>query len=544
MHEPSLGRATAEEHARWFQAPADPTRILIVRFVSRQERPVPAGVIVDHLKLNQSTVSHHLKILRQARFLTTARAGTRILYALDDHCRTQLPASLLTGNGPCPGRACPRTAAAHPDGHTPIKRRPEMDATTPHTGDTPTPVLLLIGSGDRRYREYILAAITPHFRLWLLDAYEPTWQLPYIEGATVLNTKDVHALHEAAVPVAAALPVMGVFTYDESLVHAAAQLAQPLGLPGSPPRAVLACRDKAATRALLTEAEIPQPASIPVADADEATAAAEIIGYPVVVKARGLAGSMGVLRADTPAAVRQAYAVAASATYAGVPRYEADVLIEEFLTGEEISIDAVITDGVCTPMVLARKQVGCNPYFEETGHTVHGADPLMEDPELLDQLDRIHKAIGYVHGATHTEFKLTPHGLRLIEINARLGGDFIPYLGALATGTDPAVAAAHVAAGLTPDTAPRTGDTAGIRFLYPAHDCIAATVSVRTDRFGPTIRCAVATAGPGTALALPPRAYLNRYGYVIAVGEDPEQVTADLADPSALIELRARPPAG
>ncbi|WP_329539368.1 metalloregulator ArsR/SmtB family transcription factor [Streptomyces sp. NBC_01358] len=542
MHEPSLGRATAEDYARWFQALADPTRILIVRFVSRQERPVPAGVIVDHLKLSQSTVSHHLKILRQARFLTTARAGTSILYSLNDHCLTQLPEGLLTGNGPYPGRASPRTVAAHPDGHTPIKR-PEMDATTPPTGDTPAPVLLLIGSGDRRYREYILAAITRDFRLWLLDAYEPTWQLPYIEGATVLNTKDVHALHEAAGHVAAALPVVGVFTYDESLVHAAAQLAQTLGLPGSPPRAVLACRDKAATRAILTEAEIPQPASIPVADADEATAAAETIGYPVVVKARGLAGSMGVLRADTPAAVREAYTVAAAATYAGVPRYEADVLIEELLTGEEISIDAVITDGVCTPMVLARKQVGCNPYFEEIGHTVHSADPLMEDPELLDQLNRIHKAIGYVHGATHTEFKLTPHGPRLIEINARLGGDFIPYLGALATGTDPAVAAAHVAAGFAPDTTPRTGNTAAIRFLYPAQDCIAATVTVRTDRLGPTIHRAVATAGPGTALALPPRAYLNRYGYVIAVGEDPEQVTADLADPSALIELRAQSPA-
>lgn len=68
-------------------------------------------------------------------------------------------------------------------------------------------------------------------------------------------------------------------------------------------------------------------------------------------------------------------------------------------------------------------------------------------------------------------------------------------------------------------------------------------MTVRTDRLGPTIHRAVATAGPGTALALPPRAYLNRYGYVIAVGEDPEQVTADLADPSALIELRAQSPA-
>ncbi|WP_418953250.1 hypothetical protein [Streptomyces viridochromogenes] len=99
-----------------------------------------------------------------------------------------------------------------------------------------------MGSGDRRYRECIVAAVSGHFRLWLLDAHEPSWQLPYVEGTSLLDTKNLDELPTEAKKVMQRLPVVGVFTYDESLVHAAARLAEALGLPGSAPEAVLACR--------------------------------------------------------------------------------------------------------------------------------------------------------------------------------------------------------------------------------------------------------------------------------------------------------------
>ncbi|MFI0902993.1 ATP-grasp domain-containing protein [Streptomyces sioyaensis] len=403
------------------------------------------------------------------------------------------------------------------------------------------PLLLLVGSGDRRYREYILAALHPHFRLWLVDLVEPTWQLPYAEGVTApVDVRDPDALTAAARDLTRALAPKGVFTYDESMVVAVAHTARALGLPGSPPEAVLACRDKATTRSVLATAGVPQPLSEPVATVDEALAAAVRIGYPVVIKARGLAGSFGVVLVHDASAINDAFAAASGASWPGVPRYAADVLVEEYLTGPEISVDAVIDNGVCTPLVLARKETGLAPYFEETGHGVDADDPLLADPELLDQLDRIHKSLGFTHGATHTEFRLTPDGPRLVEINARLGGDFIPRLGHLATGCDPSVAAAHVAAGLTPDTAPRHRRHAAIRFLYPPADCQVVALTVHQDRFGPTIHQAVATAAPGTRLALPPRGYLARYGHVIAVGEDPDQVAADLTAPNRLVELRAK----
>ncbi|MEU7069774.1 metalloregulator ArsR/SmtB family transcription factor [Streptomyces narbonensis] len=99
MSETSLDRETVEEYARWFRALADPTRIRIMRFLSGRPEPVPVGEIVDHLRLNQSTVSHHLKILHTVRFLTRRRAGASIQYAVNPRCITEFPsaADILIG---------------------------------------------------------------------------------------------------------------------------------------------------------------------------------------------------------------------------------------------------------------------------------------------------------------------------------------------------------------------------------------------------------------------------------------------------------------
>jgi len=401
------------------------------------------------------------------------------------------------------------------------------------------PVLLLVGSGYRPYREYILAAVSQHYRLWLLDSSEATWQLPYCAGATRVETRDSEAVRRAALTVVDALPVVGVFTYDETQVVFCARLAQDLGLPGSPPETIDSCRDKAATRATLTAAGIPQPASYTVTTAEEALVAAEKIGYPVIVKARAMAGSFGVVRADRPEDIAAAFAAADGAEFVGLPHYPANVLVEEFLTGPEISVDAIIHDGEVTPTVLARKRLGLEPYFEETGHDVDANDPLLTDEELLEQLRRIHRALGFVHGATHSEFKLTPSGPRLVEVNARLGGDLIPYLGLLATGVDPTLAAAHVAAGRKPDTTPAFRRAAGIRFLLPPGHCETVEVVVHEDRFGPTIHETGITAAPGDQLDLPPAEFLTRYGHVIAVGDGLKQVLTDLEEPERLVELRS-----
>ena len=134
-----------------------------------------------------------------------------------------------------------------------------------------------------------------------------------------------------------------------------------------------------------------------------------------------------------------------------MPTYEDGVLVETYLDGPEISIDGAVVDGRYVPLFVARKQLSEHPYFQETGHVVDASDELQRSPELMEMLRRAHVALGLRRGMTHSEVRLTSNGPRIVEINARLGGDLIPYVGMLATGIDPARVAVDVVLGREPD---------------------------------------------------------------------------------------------
>src|SRR5215211_7339956 len=149
-------------------------------------------------------------------------------------------------------------------------------------------VVLVIGCGMRRYREYLLSSAATRRPLWLFNAEEPTWQRKYIVGSTVLDLYDRDAVLAAASTLAAKRPVLGVLSWDETLVVASAHVADALGLPGPGIDGIEGCRDKRRNRELLSSAGLPQPEHRWAPSEREAVAAADDIGYPVVLKPRGM----------------------------------------------------------------------------------------------------------------------------------------------------------------------------------------------------------------------------------------------------------------
>lgn len=399
------------------------------------------------------------------------------------------------------------------------------------------PLLLLIGTGHRDYRRYLLEEIAPYYRLHLLSPAEPSWELPYLYGAT--RTPDLTDVDAMTVIAKDLGDVSGVLCWDEGLVLPAARLAEALGLPGPATAAVAACRDKHATRAALAAAGVAQPESVLVGSVEQALAAAERIGYPVVLKPRALAASLGVVRVDTPAELAANFAFARDTTVPGAPSYDVSVLVERFADGPEISVDSVVHAGRVTPMVLARKELGYPPYFEEVGHLVDAADPLLADEELHAVLQRIHDALGFADGVTHAELRLTADGPMLIEVNARLGGDLIPYVGTLATGVAPGLAAAAVACGEAPEVRRDRALAAGVRFCYaPADDTRIGAIGFDRDGLPDAVDLLVAVAQPGTLASPPPKgATFGRLAFVTAVAPDPARCRAALDAAAAALRV-------
>jgi biotin carboxylase len=413
------------------------------------------------------------------------------------------------------------------------------------TGDG---VVLLIGSGRRDYREYLIRGLAARTPLWLVDEEPATWQTGYLAGSSVVAmidparfVPDEQGLLDAAAEVGKERSVLGICTYDEGLVIATAVVAERLGLPGLTMAGAENCRDKHLTRTALTAAGLPQPRFMLVSTAAEAAEAAERIGYPVVVKPRGMGASAGVVRVNEPAGLAEAFGITARASHAGPPSFEQGVLVEEMVTGPEISIDAVVAAGEYRSFCIARKQLGPAPCFEEVGHVVDARDPLTTDAGLHEMLTRAHRVLGLADGITHTEVRLTGRGPVIIEVNGRLGGDLIPYLGKLATGVDPGQVAADVARGVRPDLRQDRSQVTGVRFLYPPQDCRIAAISLPDPAGVPGLVRAQPMAAPGSVLYLPPRAHLGRYACLIASAGDPASCQASLDRAAALSRVVTEP---
>jgi Predicted transcriptional regulators len=74
-----------------FKAFGDETRLDILGFLAAAGGEVCACEIENHVKaLSQPTISHHLRLLREAGLVTAERRGTWVYYAIDRTVRDRL----------------------------------------------------------------------------------------------------------------------------------------------------------------------------------------------------------------------------------------------------------------------------------------------------------------------------------------------------------------------------------------------------------------------------------------------------------------------
>jgi ArsR family transcriptional regulator len=73
-------REAKDLHASLCQAIAEPTRISLLYALN--EQPYRVNELVDLLGLPQTTVSRHLKVLREQSIVKTERVGNSVIYSL------------------------------------------------------------------------------------------------------------------------------------------------------------------------------------------------------------------------------------------------------------------------------------------------------------------------------------------------------------------------------------------------------------------------------------------------------------------------------
>ncbi|AEJ19053.1 ATP-grasp domain-containing protein [Gracilinema caldarium] len=269
--------------------------------------------------------------------------------------------------------------------------------------------------------------------------------------------------------------ICAAFTTNEYRVPLAKEIAVLLGLAHPADiDAVLQCRNKKLTRNKLAEKEISPVRYQVVTCSCSAKKFASEIGYPVVVKPSNDSGSRNVFCCRNEIELLEAFNIITNAKVNQVnEELDTDILVEEFLVGPEYSVEAGTDDEKTVIYSITAKITTPLPYAVEIGHLSPAKlDPLIKQ-QMEDLVMQAIDALGLRRCVTHTEIKLTPKGPRIVEVNARPGGDEIPRLVQLTTGYDIRQIALYLALGYSLEEMPRdsvVARSAAIRFFVSDRD--------------------------------------------------------------------------
>ena len=205
------------------------------------------------------------------------------------------------------------------------------------------------------------------------------------------------------------------------------------------------------------------------------------------------------------------------------------VLIEQFIEGPEFSVEVIVWQGEPHVLAVTDKKTTEAPYFVELGHNQPSVYPVEIQQKLKNGAIAGCKALGLTNCAAHCELKIQNGEAYLMEIGARMGGDFISTeLTHLSTGIDMVAATIDVVLGIDPDLNPKTkGQGVCIRYFTPKPGVLKAVEGTenlkRSFVYDAEIYHQAGDEIPEV------RSSLDRSGHVIVTGETAE-IAIGLAD--------------
>jgi len=258
------------------------------------------------------------------------------------------------------------------------------------------------------------------------------------------------------------------------------------------------------------------------------------VPFPCVVKPLRLAASRGVIRADDPAAL--------AAALARVQRIlgdaESQVLIEQYIPGVEVAVEALLIDGRLELLTVFDKPDPLDgPFFEETIYVTPSLLSSTAIAQVREVVDLAAQAIGLRHGPVHAELRINEGGVWLIELAARpIGGRCSAALRFRDGASLEEIICRH-ALGMPLPSLERESMASGVMMIpVPGAGVLREVKGVEAARVVPLIESVEITAHPGERLVPWPEG--SRYpGFIFARGEKTADVEAALRAAHARLEF-------
>lgn len=366
------------------------------------------------------------------------------------------------------------------------------------------------------------------YQIILVDYDENAVGFALADVKLVVSTLDQEEVYRQALIYE---PDVVITSTSDGPVRTAAYVNEKLGKrPDLSYENALCATIKSHMRDRLKQCGVPIPAYYEANDFEGFSEAVDRLNGHCIVKPADNAGSRGVVLLDAARQGRTAgdFQEAKKRTY----DYSLEnarggtVMVEEYMEGPEVSVEIMVVEGEPHVLTITDKYITPPPYFVELAH----CEPSSLDAETQEQIRQVAaqavKAVGMENAPAHVEIKVTQEGPKIVELAARLGGDFITSrLVPLSTGIDMVGASVLLAAGEKPDLAPTRKQGAAIHFIHAKEEQRGVLEKI-------TVPEALYRAEGVEEIALYKKpgqtvqgthSSNDRLGHVITVGETPEE---------------------
>lgn len=249
---------------------------------------------------------------------------------------------------------------------------------------------------------------------------------------------------------------------------------------------------------------------------------AKDLHFPVICKPRDNSGSRGVKLCRNLQELQEC--INEALQYSKLDT----ALVEEFIEGQEFSIESLHYDGKNEVIQFTEKKTTEFPYNVELGHKQPAELTNEQQNQIRNIIEKIAVCMGFKNCASHTELKVNERGIFVIETSPRLGGDYITsHLVPLSTGINMEDQLLRIALGEPVDTITgRVENAAGVCFFsLPEGEVVDIDDEIREVPAWPNVYSFELKLKVGDKVGKITSS-LNRYGQIVGVSDSHKQVEA------------------
>jgi len=234
-----------------------------------------------------------------------------------------------------------------------------------------------------------------------------------------IDLKDKGRLLELANEIKKTVGLDGVMTVGTDFSTSVSWITDHLNLPGHSYSACEKASNKNLMRQSFKKHGVNSPGFLKVNKYEDSWNDLFQLNFPVVVKPADNMGARGVVRVNSLSGLSQAIRKAFLFTRLDY------VLVEEFITGQEYSLDALVYDNKIRVCGFADRHIFFPPFFIELGHTMPSIASENIKKEVILTFKKGIKSLGLTHGAAKGDIKYSEGKGVVVEIAARLSGGFM-----------------------------------------------------------------------------------------------------------------------